>query len=387
MGAREMKTENHYIQPRQVALVLTCMVALLPPCSTRGGLLLVLPPSELTRRSDLVVVGRLGTNSVFTVGEVLKGEIKERDLSIPSVANFSNEGFFFPPTLKIELSDEVILFLSQRTCSPSVVANGVYRMAKVDSKPGVVGYSQQINPGGYVLERHIQFKDLLAVKALVKSARDSIPAQQEAAIEKVKAARTSADFGQALHELIDITRFGDLDVLKQIAALDVDGTTRLLRQIVYFIENVKDPRAASLLQALYDKHHDVSILEPLGRLGNPESVAYFEAVIENKQVAEPVSALRGLKQLYLVLEARRDTQSCAIARDCMYRHVDKDLMNIMEYDSWLISVIPEQSALDRLNRAYAYFVQRKKKEEYHIQRSIEACQEKMRLLEKNVPNK
>jgi|GEM_PF-1817247 len=382
-----MKTSDQLIQPRQTALLLACMAALLAPCETSGARLLVLAPAELTRLSDLVVVGRLGTNGVFRVEEILKGETKERDLSVPGVVRFSNEGFYFPLGLKIELSDEAILFLSQRTCSPSVVANGVYRMAKVDSKPGVVGYSQQINPGGYVLERHIQFKDLLAVKALVKKEIDAIPAQQQAAIEKVKTAETSADVGQALHELQGITRFGDLDVLKQIATLDVDGTTRLLRHIVYFIENVKGPRGASLLQGLFDKYHDVSILEPLGRLGNPESVAYFEAVIEKKQVAEPVAALRGLQQLYLALEARGDAKSCAIVRDCMYHYVDKDLMVLMEYNPWLISVIPEQSALDRLNRACEYYVQRKKNEECHIQKSIETWKEKVRLRGKNVPNK
>jgi hypothetical protein len=242
-----------------------------------------------------------------------------------------------------------------------------------------------MNPGGYALKPEVQYRDLAEVKALVLAEVAAIPARQQAALAKAKSARTNDEFRQALHDLEGITRIGDAQVLSRVAALDVDGTTRRLHNIVAFIRNVSDPRGAPLLQALYEKHRDVTILEALGSLGNPESIQCFELLIDGQRVPEPVFALYGMKQLYLALEASGDAASCGKVRDSMYRYVDADLMNLMMSAPRLISVIPGQGSLDRLQRARDYHARRKSNAEYEIEACIKECRAKTALQRTNVP--
>lgn len=361
----------------QIALGLVSIALFFVGQEARAECLPTWDPPELTRFSDLVVVGRLGANSSVHITEVIKGETKERVISIPSLDDFSNADHFLPASQKIRLGHDAILFLSQRTHPPRVVANGVYRTGEVNAKPGVLGYWQPINPGGYVLKSEIQFKNLSAIKTLVQAELKSLPFRQEAAIDKVKAAKSNDQFRQALHDLERITRIGDEGVLKNIAALKLDGTTRRVHNIFYFIQNVKDPTGATLLETLYDKHRDVTILYALGRLGNPESLKYFKSLIEKKQVPKPIFALYGMQELYLSLEASGDQRTCKMIRDSMYHYVDKDLMNLMMSAPQLISVIPDQGSLDRLQRAYEHHAKRRSNAEYEIEMHLKRCKEKI----------
>jgi hypothetical protein len=177
-----------------------------------------------------------------------------------------------------------------------------------------------------------------------------------------------------------------MDILKQIANLDIDDNRRHVHNIVYFIQNVREPRAATLLEALYGKHRDVSILYALGRLGNPESLGYFESMIDKKQVSKPLFALYGMKELYLSLEAKGDQKTCDMIRDCLYRHVDKDLMNLMMSAPELISTIPHQGSIERLKRAYEYHAKRQSNAEFTIEMHIKNCEEKIKVREKDLPN-
>ncbi len=361
-------------------------VLLLFPTALRAGIRPEWDPATLTRLADLVVVGQMRANNRIAIHAVLKGETTEKEISIPSLSEFVNEGPFIPSAHKIDLGQEVILFLDQRCPHARVVANGIYRTGAVNSKQGVLGYWQPINPGGYMLKPEIQFDSIAAVRALIQAECKAIPQRQNAALDKVKAAKSNDDFRQALHELDRITRIGDMDILKRIADLDIDDTQRRVLDIVYFIQNVREPRAAQLLEALYSKHRDVSILYALGRLGNPESLAYFESLIDNKQVPKPLFALYGMKELYLSLEAKGDRKNCDMVRTSMYRNVDKDLVDLMMSAPQLISVIPHQGSIERLKRAYEHHAKLRSNAEFEIERHIKNCEEKIKALEKDLPN-
>jgi len=363
------------------------VVLFLSPVAVRAETWPVWDPAKLTRLSDLVVVGKMRSNDRIAIHEVLKGKVKAKEIAVVGLDDFVNESPFVPAASKVSLGTDVILFLSQRNHWVRLVANGVYRTGKVNSKGGILGYWQPMSPGRYVLKPEIQFQDLAAVKALIQAELKAIPARQAAAFSKVKAAKTSDEFRQALHELERITRIGDTDILKQIATLDVDGSTRRVHNIFSFIQNVGDTSGAVLLHKLYDKHRDVSILYALGRLGNHESLAYFESLIDKKEVPKPLFALYGMKELYLALEAKGNQKACDMVRDSMYRHVDNDLMNLMMSAPGLVSVIPSQGSINRLRRAYEYHAKRRSNAEYEIEMHIKKCEEKIKALRKESPNK
>ncbi len=343
--------------------------------------------ATLTMYSDLVVVGTMRSGHTVAVLEVLKGELKAKEITVADLGGFADEDPLFRAEQKVTLGARVVLFLSQRDHLVRVVGNGVYRAGKVDSKEGVLGYFQANNPGGYSLLPEIQFKDIAAVKALIQGGLRAIPARQQAALERVKAAKTARDFCQALDELERITRIGDTDILRQIAALDVDGKTRGVMTITYFIRNVSDKRGAALLQKLYDKHRNEYILTDLGRLGDPESLPYLASLIDNKGVTRAIYALYGMKELYLALEAEGDERACNMVRDAIYRYVDQDLMGLMMSAPDLINVIPHQGSLDRLRRAYEYHVKQRTGAEHDLPRSIQSCEEKIKELNKRAPGK
>lgn len=366
----------------QILQVSVTVVICLTSQVLRAEDLPVWDPPRLTRLSDLVVVGRLTKDNQVHVQQVLKGKCSEKRLSVPSLGEFAEQGHFVPSSSNVKLSNEIVVFLSQRTHPPRIVANGVYRRGEAKAKGGVLGYWQPMNPGGYVLKPKIQFKSIASVKALIQEELKAIPDRQKAALDKVKAATRSDAFRQALHELERITRIGDMDILKQVAALEPNNTTRRVGNIVSFIRNVKDPRAAALLEGLYNKNHDVSILYALGRLGNPDSLEYFESLIDKKLVPEPIFALYGIKELYLALEARGDQKTCDAIRDSMYRRVDKDLVDLIGSAPQLISVIPHQGSIDRLQRAYEHHADQRTNAEYAIESHIKKCKEKIARLQK-----
>mgnify|MGYP001071916954 CR=1 FL=1 len=221
------------------------------------------------------------------------------------------------------------------------------------------------------------------IEEAVKAELAEIPTRQAYLLAEVKKARTSYEYRSRLNRLNRITRFGDLNILKEVASLPADETTCRLGYLYNFVQDVRDPEAHLLLEEMYRKTRDVGILRAMGRLGNPVSLAFFTKVIEEGKVPKPLYAFYGMRELYLVLEERGDQKACVAVRECIYNYVDRDLMTLVRSDPLLISVIPHPGSLDRLHRVHEHYAKLGSNVAYEIGLHIRRCKEKISRLEKD----
>ena len=343
-------------------------------------------PPELTRYSDLVVLGTLKNENDITVHEILKGDLEAKNIEIIELNEFENEGHelrdadgeihLIRISKNVDLDNEILVFLNLRRHGKRIVANGVFRTGNIKTEKGVFGYVQ--GHDGYELDPKMRFKSMNEVKGLLNAELKAIPVRQEKGLQKIKKAMKGGDLLQAFHDLERITRFGDMDVLEKVVALKSDERVGVPSRAAMFIQNVGDPKGAPLLEDLYNEHHDGSILRCMGRLGNPRSLAYLDQLILNPRTDKPLHALHGMRELYLAAEAKGDVSTCEKVRERIYFHVDRDLMNLMMTDSGLLGVIPHEGSLIRLEKAYRYHLKKSGNTEQSIMANILRCKKKMR---------
>ena len=369
-----------HIQRETVGLMMTCAI-LLATTSASAEIRPSFKPVELTRLSDLVVYGQLTATGQVKIVKVLKGTTTAKELAVSNFKEFVNNIEHMQPQPVLE--DEVVLFLSLRRGRPEIVYNGLYRKGRIGAREGILGYWQEDNPGGYVLRSEIQYPAVAALIARVQEGVKSIGPAQAAAMQKVKDTKDYYTFGTALEALGSITRFGDEAVLREVAAMNTDDEkARRLSQIAEFLVDVADPQAAGLLEKLYEAHPGVGMLEHLGRLGNPEAAAYFERLIEKGKGPEPSYAWAGLRALYLKVERRQDAVACATVREAMYRQIDRDITVVTAFAAEVISLVPHQGSLDRLQRAFEYFSSKDKVVASHITNALDSCRERIKELKR-----
>ena len=322
----------------------------------RADIAPIYSPQRLTNYADLVVLGKQASATQITITKVLKGQWAQEAITIH---NFNEYPQSFSPLSgdisklgKFELSDELIVFISLRHRQPTVIANGIYRASTLKSQKTVFTYWQPMNPGGYHLDPKSKFKSLQQIAQAVKAELPKITQTQNQLLKKVKSAKTRSDFSQNLYDLRRISRFGDMHVLTGIANLKLDGDVRAIHDVYQFFQEVDDPAAHLLLEKLYlDSDQNVGILNVIGSLGNAKSLKFFEQIIEQKNVPKPLFALYGMKNLYLELEARDDMKAANTVKEAIYKHVDRDLNNLMMSAPRLISVIPDEASVVRLKKA------------------------------------
>jgi hypothetical protein len=277
-------------------IVLSVVFSLVSPFSGHAGIAIVWKADELTRRSDLIVVGKLDGKGQLEIREILKGKCAEKSLGL-NLSGFSEKGWAVPATVSV--TDEVLVFISQRQYG-GIVGNGIFRVGEAGGRKGVLGYWQPVNPGGYYIKPEIQFENMDALKKVVQDELKAIPEKQRALLEKLRKAVGwySSDYQNVLTELADITRIGDVHISKQVAAIERRPFTARVYFTCQFVRTVNDPEAADILHDLCDQtKYDWVVLREIGRLGNPKSLAYFESLIDTKKAGNPAQVLVGMKEL------------------------------------------------------------------------------------------
>ena len=336
-------------------------------------------PATLTRYSDLVVMGELGEQSRVTVREVLKGATDAKELVIPSLGEFVEEGGLWDLGKRVEvtLGREVLLFLDQRVSPPRVVGNGYFRAGKSEGRAGVFGYRQFMNPGPYGIDARPMWDSFATVTGQVKEECGKIPARQRALLEKVKAGIATKSFHSDLYELCSITRRGDMEMLKQVAELEVSYPEIDEGFLANFIREVMDPAALDLLIALDRRDGRYSMLQHAGGLGNARALEFFKSLLAEEKDVEAYQVLWGMRALYLACEERGDAKACERVREAIYAEMDKDLPNLLMMSPQLISVIPHEGSIERLERGYAHHEKLENNAAYEINLRLIECRKKM----------
>jgi hypothetical protein len=128
----------------------------------------------------------------------------------------------------------------------------------------------------------------------------AIPAKQRKLIERIKANDGSPN--QLFHDLTEITRRGDMNVMAEVVGLPVTKERKAYLFEQYFL-HVGEPAAWPLLVGKKDESGMLGFLETIGRLGHPDAVAYLK-----KYASQGNSAMSGLVYLHEALTARGDTK-------------------------------------------------------------------------------
>lgn len=165
-----------------------CLLAL--NSGVRAGILPDWRPKELLPSSCLVVLAKQTDAKHLTIQKVFKGSWPKQEIEVSDLHDF-RRGFDHFRALspyiklpKLDLTDEVVVFVSLKYDKPKICANGVFRLTGDGT---VLGYAQEMNPGPYELQPEPVYQSLGALVGEIEAA-------------KISGSKRQADFDEATRE-------------------------------------------------------------------------------------------------------------------------------------------------------------------------------------------
>ena len=276
------------------------------------------------------------------------------------------------------LTKQCVVFVTLRHGRPSVVANGVYRVAQNGT---ILGYAQEINPGGYELQPKHVYRSLDELTKEIDIAQKKMPQQQADLMRAVSSAKTPYEFRDKLHRLAEITCAGDAKVVA-FAAAGLDRGGEREAHYLGFLHNLPDRAILPVLIKHFEKGGGMStdVLYAIALQANPAASEFLEATVRSgtkKGVREV--AYHALHFLYLRLEAAEDEPACDKVRSAIFRLFDEvplatdHAILIPE----ILSAIPHPGALARLELLLKRFEGVPRGHASRFQDALDECRKKI----------
>jgi hypothetical protein len=333
---------------RRLGIFIILVLLLVWTLPATGEILPHYKPEQLVLYSDLVVLGKQTSPSEIQIEKVLVGNWNKTTLSVPSLANYPLTYLFLEKKVP-GLTRQIVVFVARQFGRVNVVANGVFRVTK---KGPILGYFQPMNPGFYQLQAKPAFRALPDLLEAIAKGKADLPRIQQDRMQAVAKATQIDDFALKLHELQGITHVGDARIFDLISK-QMERDPERANACIYFLQNHPDPACFLLLKGLYEKSNNITLLYSIGRQGTPAARPYLERLVEKKGNEERSRfAFAGLSALYEALARNGQQKEAAKVRDSIFRLYDRD-NSLADFQPRLLSVIPEQGAIDRLEKMLA----------------------------------
>jgi len=333
-------------------------------------------PRELTRNSSLILRGRIDSEYVFHADEVLKGESRLYVLNLSEVAtSFAYRRSDLSRDTDLQVGEETILFLHDDSDSLHIVANGMFRIAGLESRSGVVGYAQFISKCNYLLQSEILYKDLNALARIVKEELIAIESDRDAAFQQFEKATSNSELTESIDKLLAIARFDvprlQAKAIERITARD-DGSLSRAYLMAHFIKKVGHADGARYLEEMHERHPGSVRLREISALGSSRSLAFLKTVFDRAESREhKVYALAQMTILYSRLERKGDFDACDEVRETIYRLVDQAGSSKSKCDQYVygVSKVTHPTSLKKLIR----FREKLSESEYKVPQELESA--------------
>jgi hypothetical protein len=340
----------------------------------RGECLPHYKPAELALYSDLIVVATEQSRADLRIETVLEGTWKGERISVPGLGGFEKSRGAGEKAAAV--TGKCVLFLRAAHGRAGVVFNGVYR---VRADGAVLGYAQEHNPGGYMLQAEPAYPSLAALLQAVERGRVQAAKRRAELLRAAEAADSLDQFFAALDELQRVTRRGDAKVLAFLGKELARGGDRA-EPCLRFLQNYHDPAVFPILKAHLEKTGDLSLLYTIARQGTPDAVPYLESLVrKGKDRERRTFALLALEALYGALEEADEGKmliklryaifdlydTLPFARDCIAGHPR------------VLGVIPHPEAVKRLEQILARVRGDGTNREYEVERVLRECRARM----------